>query len=88
MVCQQNRLGLLQVGVPGEVGIAGLVGPLSQGRLEPAYQGCDLQKLPLGPEPYVGSHLVVAAPARVQPGAGVACQLCDPPLNSGVDVLI
>ncbi len=74
--------------VAGQVGVAGLVCACSQGGLEAADQGGDLQEFPLGPEPYVGRDLVVAAPTRVEPCAGGACQLCDPPLNGSVNVLV
>ena len=39
-------------------------------------------------EPQVGGDLVVAAPARVQLGAGGTGQLGDPALDRGVDVLV
>ena len=45
-------------------------------------------RAPLGVEPQVGGHLVVAAPARVELGAGRTGQLGDPPLDRGVDVLV
>ena len=45
-------------------------------------------QLPLGVEPQIGRHLVVAAPARVELRPDVAGELGHPPLDGGVDVLV
>ena len=88
VVCQEHRLGLLQVGVAGQVRLGGTIGPRRQGSLEGRDHLRHLAQLAEGPEPEVGRHLVVPAPSRVQAGAGVAGQLGDPPLHRGVDVLV
>jgi hypothetical protein len=88
VVGQQHRLGLLEVRVARQVRPTGVVGPGSQGGLQAAHEGRQLGQLPPDPQPQVGGDLVVAAPASVEPGASVAGDLGDPPLDGGVDVLV
>ena len=88
VVAQQHRLGLLQMGVAGQVGVAGLVGPSDQHVLEGNHPLGDRRHRVLAEQAERRGHLVVAAPARVEAGAGVAGQLGDPPLDRGVDVLV
>ncbi len=88
MVGQQDRLGPLQVGVPGQVGILRLPGPVEQHLLEGDHLAGQCFEFALGVEPEVGGDLVVAAPAGVQFGADVPGQLGHPSFDRGVDVLV
>ena len=85
---QEDRLGLLEVRVAREVGATRLVGPISQCGLERGDQAGQVGQFVEDPEPEVGGHLVVSAPAGVQPGPRFAGQLGDPPLDRSVDVLV
>ena len=88
VVGQQHRLGPLHVGVAGEVGVAGRLGPGEQDVLQGDDEPGDVDQLALAPQPQVGGDLVVAAARRVQLGAGRSGQLGDAPLDRGVDVLV
>ncbi len=88
VVGQQHRLGPLEVGVAGQVGLAGGLGQLEQHLLEDEHPTGDPDDLALGEEPQIGGHLVVAAATGVQLRAGRAGQLGDPALDHGVDVLV
>ena len=88
VVGQQHRLRLLEVRVARQVRLADIVGAGRQRRLQAADETRQFGQLPPDPEPKVGGDLVVATPPRVEPGAGVAGQLGDPPLDRRVDVLV
>jgi hypothetical protein len=88
VVSQQHRLGPLQVGVAGQVRIAGGPGPVEQHLLQLADPPGDPGQLALGPESQGGDDLVVAAAPGVELGPGVAGQGRDPALDGGVDVLV
>ena len=88
VVGQQHGLGPLDVGVAGQVGVAGRLGPGQQHVLQVDDEAGDVDQLALAPQPQVRGHLVVAAARGVQLGAGAAGQLGDPALDGGVDVLV
>ena len=88
MVGQQDRLGLLQVRVTGEISLAHLVGSGGQRVLECRHEASQVCQFPQCPQPEVGGHLVVPTPPGVQPGAGITGQFGDPPLYGRVDVLV
>ena len=88
MVGEQHRLGPLEVGVPGQVGVARLHGPVQQGVLELDHRRADRQQLPARVEPEVGGDLVVAAPPGVELGPDVAGELGHPAFHRRVDVLV
>ena len=88
VVGQQDRLGPLQMGVAGQVGVPGLPARFEEHLLEVDDPAGPPEQRPLGEQPQVGGHLVVAAAAGVQPAADVAGDLGDPPLDGGVDVLV
>ena len=88
VVGQQHRLCPLEVGVAGQVGLASLVGSVSERFLKVGDQADDLTQFPHHPEPQVGGHLVVAAPAGVEAGSSLPGQFGDPPLYRRVDVLV
>ena len=88
VVGQEDRLGPLEVGVAGQVGVAGFSRPGQQHLL----QGDDglghLAQRPLGEQAEVGGHLVVPAAPGVEPGADLGRQLGYPALDGGMDVLV
>ena len=88
VVAELHRLGPLQVGVPGEVGIAGGIGAGEQHLLERQDRLGHLAQGALRVEPQVGGDLVVAAAAGVDLAAGGTGDLGDPPFDGGVDVLV
>ena len=88
VVGEQHRLGPLEVGVAGQVGVAGRLGPGQQHVLQGDDEPGDGDQLALAPQPQVGGDLVVAAAGGVQLGAGGAGELGDPALDGGVDVLV
>ena len=88
MVGQQHGLGPLEMGVAGQVGVTGLVGPVHQHLLEGEHVAGGDQQLALGEQAQVGGHLVVATASGVQLGPGRTGDLGDPALDHGVDVLV
>ena len=88
VVGEQHRLGPLEVGVAGQVRVAGRFGPRQQDVLQGDGQPGDLDELALAPQPQIGGDLVVAAAGGVQLGAGGAGELGHPALDGGVDVLV
>ena len=88
VVGQQHRLGPLQMGVAGQVDVAGLEGALGQDVLEGDDLAGHLDQRAAAPQAQVGGDLVVAAAAGVQLGPDVAGELGDPALDRGVDVLV
>ena len=88
VVGQQHRLGPLKVGVTRKIDRARCTGPVQEDVLQVHDLRGQHAQLPLGVEAQIGGHLVVAAPAGVQPGPHISGDLGDPPLDGGVDVLV
>ena len=88
MVGEPHRLGPLPVGVPRQEGVDVALG-LAQQRLGEGAQEASLGRRALAQvQQHVGDDLVVAAAGGVQAPARVAHQLCEPPLDRRVDVLV
>jgi hypothetical protein len=87
-VGEEDRLGPLQVGVAGQVGLTGSGRPRQEDLLQVEHPAGDGEQLPLGVEAQVGGDLVVTAAAGVQAGADVAGDLGHPALHRRVDVLV
>ena len=85
---QQHGLRPLQVGVARKVDASGGLGSFEEHVLQGKDAVHDVAQLALAPQPQIGGHLVVAAPAGVQLGPRVARQLGDPALDRGMDVLV
>ena len=85
---EQHRLCTLQVGVAGQVGTPGLLGPAEQDLLQPEQRSRHERELPLAPQPEIGGDLVVAAPGGVELAAGWTGELGHPTFDGGVDVLV
>jgi hypothetical protein len=88
VVSQQHRLGVLEVGVPGQVGIARFPRTLEQDFLKRYDAPANLGQRTLGEQPHVGGHLVVAAPPRVEPATNLASDLGDTPFDGSVDIFV
>ena len=85
---EEDRLGSLQVRVPGQVGVAGLGGTFDEGGLQGVQLAGEGSAFAAQVEAQVGGHLVVAAAAGVQFRADRAGELGDAPFDGGVDVLV
>ena len=88
MMCQQHRLGALQMGVAGhrEVGVRGR--RLGQGIGQTEHAAHKSEESPLRPEPQVGRDLIVAGATGMEFAGDRADHLAQPPLDASVDVLI
>ena len=86
---EQDRLGALEVRVPGQVLLGtGRPSAIEQHLLQPVHPTGSVEPLAFHEAPQRGGDLVVAAPPGVQLGARFAGQLGHPPLDRGVDVLV
>ena len=87
VVGQRDRLGLLEVRVARQIGVARRLGLGEQRALETDDQIDHLVDRAARPEPEIGRDLVVAAPAGVHLRPG-RIEFGDPPFDRGVDVLV
>ncbi len=85
---QQHGLRPLEVGVAGEIGVAGGAGPVEQGALQRVQVAGEGAALAADVEAQVGRDLVVAAAAGVELGARRSGELRDAAFDGGVDVLV
>ena len=88
MVCQEDGLGALEVGVAGQVGVTCLRGASFQGPLELEHMADHASQLGTGEQPKCRGDLVVPTPAGVELGPGLRGELGDAPLDRGMDVLV
>jgi len=85
---ERDGLGPLQVRVPRQRDPFDASGTLAQRLAQVEDRADDLADAPPGVEPQRRCHLVVAAPRRVELGAGVAGELGDAAFDRRVDVLV
>ena len=88
VVREEDGLGPLQVRVPREVRVAGVLGPREEHLLELVDASDERGTLASEVEPDVERDLVVAATARVELGPRRPRDLGDAALDRGVDVLV
>ena len=85
---EHDRLGSLEMGVPGQIRLAACHSPSEQRLTKPVDPMCNLDELTLGIQAQVGRDLIVAAATRVQTGARFTSQLSDASLDRRVNVFI
>ena len=85
---EQHRLRTLQVGVAGEVRVAGVDRSCQQHLLQPVNPTGDVEELAFAPQAEIGGNLIVPAASGVELPAGGPGEFGHPALDCGVDVLV
>ena len=88
MMCQEHRLGALQVGVARHGKARVGVRRLGQGVGQVEHAAHEGEERPFGPEPQVGRDLIVAGATGMEFAGDRADDLTQPPLHAGVDILV
>jgi hypothetical protein len=88
VVCEQNRLGALEMRVSGQVGIAGGNGPIQENLLQGEDPFGEINHRRSRVEPQVCCNLIVAGSTCVDFRPRVADQFGEAPLDRRVDVLV